>query len=237
MAILITVDGNLGVGKSTLLEYLKSFPYIRNRKLIVIEERVSEWVENGLLKLYYDEPERHSFCFQLYVLVSRAHLIWQAMEQHPNAVIVSERTSLSDYMFATMLYESGTMTECEYKVYQMVYSNLNKGHVAARIVLDCPAEEVHERCKNRNRPGEEKLTLSYLKKVEEYVNEYLKNDPYLPLVTIKTNTHFHDVSDSALIFLEEIVHKNETYKFKLFCLRSSIALAVVLALANCVCTF
>ena len=235
MAIVIAVDGLIGAGKSTLLEYLDRIPTIKSHRLVVLQEDVGDWIDRGFLKQYYEEPERYAFCFQLYDLYRRASLIDKAIEGNSNAVIVSERTSVSDYMFAIMLYNTKKISEAEFNVYQMVYTKLKKVEIAGRILLKCSPEKALERCVDRNREGEEKLTLEYLQQVEEYTNDFFQNDvATVPAITISTETEIHDVVDTTLIFLEDVVHDIDTQRFKRVFLQSSIAWAIVLALSCCV---
>ena len=238
MAIVIAVDGLIGAGKSTLLEYLDEIPTLLSHRLVVVQEDVGDWVDRGILKQYYEDPERYAFCFQLYVLYRRAALIEKAIEENPNAVIVSERTSVSDYMFAIMLYNLKKISDVEFNVYQMVYRNLKKVQIAGRILLKCSPEKALERCVCRNREGEEKLTLEYLQQVEEYTNDFFHDDvATVPAVKISTETDIHEVVDSTLIFLEDVVYDIDTQRFKLVFLQSSIALAIVLALSGCAYAF
>lgn len=238
MAIIIAVDGLIGAGKSTLLEYLEKIPTISSHRLVVVQEDVDDWVDRGILKQYYEDPERFAFCFQLYVLYRRAALIDKAIEENPNAVIVSERTSVSDYMFAIMLYNSKKISEAEFNVYQMVYRKVKKVQVAGRILLKCSPEKALERCVGRNREGEEKLTLEYLQQVDEYTNDFFHDDTTtVPAIKISTEAEIYDVVDNTLIFIEDVVHDIDTQRFKRVFLQSSIAWAVVLALSCCVCAF
>ena len=211
MAIVIAVDGLIGAGKSTLLEYLEKIPTLLSHRLVVLQEDVDDWIDRGILKQYYEEPERYAFCFQLYVLFRRARLLDKAIEENPNAVIVSERTSVSDYMFAIMLYNSKKISDAEFNVYQMVYQKLKKVEVAGRILLKCSPEKALERCVCRNRAGEEKLTLEYLQQVEEYTNDFFQDDATtVPAIKISTEAEIHDVVDSTLIFLEDVVYDIDT---------------------------
>ena len=107
MPILVSLDSIIGAGKSTLLDYFeRNVKYVRSYRVVVVKEDVNDWVQNGILKQYYEDPERYAFCFQLYVLLSRSRLLEKAVKTYPDALILSERTQSSDYMFALMLYET-----------------------------------------------------------------------------------------------------------------------------------
>jgi len=53
---LITIEGNIGVGKSTLMAFLKSFAWAdADISVVFIDEPVEEWLEYGLLQNLYDQ--------------------------------------------------------------------------------------------------------------------------------------------------------------------------------------
>jgi deoxyadenosine/deoxycytidine kinase len=63
--ILVSFDSVIGVGKSTLLTYFENVPYIGSRRVVILREEDSDWVERGILQKYYEDPERYAFCFQV----------------------------------------------------------------------------------------------------------------------------------------------------------------------------
>lgn len=75
----VTVEGNIGCGKSTFLTILMDqFPNIR-----FIQEPVSEWQNVGgkslnLLDKYYKEPNRWGFTFQIYAIFTRVKNFMEA---------------------------------------------------------------------------------------------------------------------------------------------------------------
>ena len=71
--MIISIEGNIGSGKSTQLDYLKN-------KYIVKYENVETWKAEGWLKVYYENPKYHAFSFQMRVMhdhmdkIGRAHV-------------------------------------------------------------------------------------------------------------------------------------------------------------------
>ena len=69
----IVIAGNIGVGKSTMIQYLQT-KYKNNHKVKVLQEPVDEWTmmtdDNGvsILSNYYLDPVKFSFTFQVLVL-------------------------------------------------------------------------------------------------------------------------------------------------------------------------
>ena len=59
--MIISIDGNIGSGKSTQLKNLKE-------EYIVIHEDVETWKSEGWLEAYYQNPKYHAFGFQMRVM-------------------------------------------------------------------------------------------------------------------------------------------------------------------------
>lgn len=72
--ILISIEGDIGAGKSTLIQYLKE----RNPTWNFIDEPVGTWTSlktdegENLLELFYKDQKRYSYTFQNCALLSRA---------------------------------------------------------------------------------------------------------------------------------------------------------------------
>ena len=70
---IISLDGNIGVGKTTLIEHIrKRFPDI-----VIVPEPVDMWTQlkdekgRNLLELFYKDKQRWSFSFQQAAMLSR----------------------------------------------------------------------------------------------------------------------------------------------------------------------
>ena len=66
---IISIDGNIGSGQSTLLSNLKEY-YIHNSNIIFLKEPVSDWENikdsNGttMIQKLYSDQEKYSFSFK-----------------------------------------------------------------------------------------------------------------------------------------------------------------------------
>ncbi|XP_039276854.1 deoxynucleoside kinase isoform X1 [Nilaparvata lugens] len=68
----VSIEGNVGCGKSTLIKYFKNFDEIDAKS-----EPLDEWRNvqgHNLLHLLYADQKRWNFTFQLYVQLSRLNL-------------------------------------------------------------------------------------------------------------------------------------------------------------------
>jgi deoxyadenosine/deoxycytidine kinase len=118
----ISVEGGVGAGKSELLNYLS-----RNGHRVVLEP-TTEWEANldsktgkNIIELFYENPQRHAFMFQIFALTTRMMAIERAIRERPywSGCLILERGIDTDrYVFADTLYRDGTLTELEYRIYQ-----------------------------------------------------------------------------------------------------------------------
>ena len=90
----ISIEGNIGSGKSSLLENLKKH-YSSNKHVIFIKEPVDDWEKikdnqgNTILKKFYADQEKYSFAFQMMAYISRLNILRNTVDR-----IVKERNSL-----------------------------------------------------------------------------------------------------------------------------------------------
>ena len=96
----VTIDGNIGSGKSTLMKSLRD-RYASNPFVIFVDEPVSDWDnvvdENGttMLALFYANTKKHAFEFQMMAFISRLARFRQAYQRINGNVIWS--TFVSNY--------------------------------------------------------------------------------------------------------------------------------------------
>jgi deoxyadenosine/deoxycytidine kinase len=164
--MLFSIEGNIGAGKSTIINHLKEFTtHINGTEVIYIPEPVDEWESivstsgQSMIELFYKDPAKYAFSFQMMAYISRLYMIQTEMEKNPNAIFITERCLLSDYhVFAQMLFESGHLSLEEFSIYKKWFHYFNTIHVTGFIYVKCSPKTAHDRCISRNRPGE---TISY----------------------------------------------------------------------------
>ena len=90
---LISIDGNIGSGKSTLMEALKQ-KFKGNKNVVFLREPVDEWDqikdENNvtILEKFYANQKDYSFSFQMMAYISRLTLLKDAVKNNPNATFI-----------------------------------------------------------------------------------------------------------------------------------------------------
>lgn len=177
------MEGNIGSGKSTLLRALKNeYSEISGLPIVFVDEPVSQWEsiksEDGknMIELFYGNPSRYSFAFQMMAYISRLTMLQEAIRNHPNAIIITERCLLTDYhIFAKLLYENKSMMKEEYEIYQRWFHSFQDIHVDGIIYVRTDVSVAFERCKLRSRPGET-IDEAYLKQCHDKHEEWIQEE-------------------------------------------------------------
>ena len=177
---LISIEGNIGAGKTTLVSVLKTkFP-----EVVFVDEPVDEWTtvtdSDGvsILQKYYADQKRYAFAFQMMAFITRVRRLREAFDRHPGKVIVTERSVFTDReIFAKMLHDAGKIEDIEYTIYQKWFDEL-VGHVTVDYILYVRTEPTvcFERVIQRNRQGES-IPLDYLETCHRYHEEWLQKSP------------------------------------------------------------
>jgi len=182
MTRIISLEGNIGAGKTTLLNALQE-KYKDRADVLFLLEPVDVWKEvqqNGknILELFYEKKATYGFAFQVLVFQSRLQMIREACNQPDIHLIIMERSLDADYyVFAKMLYEQGYLQECEYEIYKRMAKYEREQYMADGIVwLRETPETCMERIALRARKGEERISLEYLEKCDQYHQEWLGAD-------------------------------------------------------------
>lgn len=107
---IVSVEGNIGSGKSTILKALREkCKDVGGIPIVYVDEPVSQWEQikskegKNMIELFYSNPSKYAFSFQMMAYISRFTLIKNAVQENPNSVIVTERCLLTDcVVFASM---------------------------------------------------------------------------------------------------------------------------------------
>lgn len=183
------IEGNIGAGKSTVLEELGKM----NDQLILIREPVDVWTtivdEDGvnLLHRFYEEPPRWAFTFQLVAFVTRLQRLTDILDKVPeNATVVMERSILSDRnCFATHGRNIGNISKIEWDIYAMWFDWFNERipqiKKARYIYLKTDPKVAHERIIKRKRSEESAIPIEYLTNISKLHDQWFDS--------AQTNSH------------------------------------------------
>lgn len=177
-----SIEGIPGVGKSSVLAKMKGIRAIGGNPVIVLDEPLDEWNtviddnNNTLFELFYKDPTKHAFAFQMLVLVTRVKLLKKTIDRHPDAHIFTERCPASDRLFAKQLFVNGAITQEQYAVYNKAWKLLDAVPIYGHFYIRADAAVALERCLKRGREGEQ-LTLEYLQVCREHHETWIRTLP------------------------------------------------------------
>jgi deoxyadenosine/deoxycytidine kinase len=215
LPLIISIEGNIGTGKSTIIENLKRhMEKDSDSGIVFLKEPVDIWEsirdsESGetILQKFYADPQKYAFSFQVMAYASRLSMIRAQLNAEPRPqVVICERSLEADYnIFAKMLHDEGSIDDVNYQVYKLFYEEFSYNYALdAVIYLDSDAEVCHRRISKRARDGESGIPLDYLAKCKAYHDKWL-SEVTIDKLHLNTNADAtYDGSDIGTEWLERI---------------------------------
>ncbi|MFB6265204.1 MAG: deoxynucleoside kinase [Bradymonadaceae bacterium] len=176
----IAVSGNMGTGKSSLVEFLCQQwdfqPFFEPN------------AGNPYLEDFYADMSRWSFHSQVHFLTAKFKLHLE-MDESPHDVI-QDRTIWEDAeIFAENLLQRGRMSEREYETYRQLYESIQDRIRAPDLMLylHCPVETIQKRIEIRGREMEKDVPEGYLAQLQGLYEDWIDSYSLSPIVIIPTH--------------------------------------------------
>ena len=185
--MIVTIGGNIGCGKSTVIQQLKNnYP-----SFLVYQEPIENW--GSWLDLFYTDPNKHAFGFQMKVFLEFMYPI-----KDNDKIVITERSPYDSlYIFSKTLKDNGTMSYMEYNLF---YEYLQKfgWKPDVYIYMRIDPELCFKRIKERSRGCECGITLKYLQQLHNAHEAYIKL-----LKDLSTEVHEIDaVNDKEQVYTD-----------------------------------
>lgn len=197
--LIITVAGNVGVGKSTFTKALA--------KALDYETSFEKVDGNPYLDLFYHDFARWSFHLQIYFLAERFKEQRRMFEM--GCGFVQDRSIYEDTgIFAKMLFEKGNMTDVDYATYVSLFEAMVLTPYFPKpdvlIYLEGEFEDVLKRIKERGREMEQNTPIEYWEEMYSRYQNWI--DSFEECEVIRVNINEYDViNDPSSI--EKIIEK------------------------------
>ena len=219
MHYIFSIEGNIGSGKSTIINMLKNklknIKNIKNTSVIYLPEPVEVWESikdsdgKNAIEKYYENPDKYAFAFQMMAYISRIHQLRETLKKTDNVIIICERSVFTDKeIFAKMLHDDKKIGNIEYNIYcKWFYEFVKDIPVKGLIYVKTDPEICEGRVIKRKRKGE-MIPLSYLQNCHKYHEDWLNNEN-LPILKLNGNKDFNDKLpdnwlDSINIFVDSL---------------------------------
>lgn len=202
--VLISIEGNIGSGKSTLFRTLQK----RHPDWHFVAEPVDAWLQlknekgESLLELFYADKRRWSYTFQNTALLTRAENLkiaiqtWRDKGCPGSNIFVTERCILTDYhVFAASLADEGMLDSLEHFLYCKWFDMVSEDILmpSGFVYVKADPEICDLRIHRRARDGEERIPVEYLRTLDTAHESWLSTTP-TTIYTCVNNTE-HRVSD------------------------------------------
>ena len=184
----IAIAGNIGVGKSTLVEFLS--------RTYGISPYYEPSEDNPYLPDFYADMKRWSFHSQLYFL-SNKFRIHQQLDRMPGLVVL-DRTIFEDAeIFATALHDMQHMDDRDWQTYTNFYRSILEAIKPPdlMIYLRCSMRTLRKRIKLRGRAMEQDVPLAYLKRLDGLYEAWIKSYDLSEVLVLDTDNldYIHDL--------------------------------------------
>lgn len=178
----IAISGNIGAGKSTLVEFLTT-----HFRLLPMYEPNDE---NPYLADFYADMPRWAFHSQLFFLIRKFKLHLEMQKAPADVPVILDRTIYEDAeVFAANLAAMGALPPREFATYMQMYRTLVEVLRPPDLLihLRCPLAVTRRRIAMRGRPEERALPDEYLRRLGRRYDRWFAAYDRSPTLLIRTD--------------------------------------------------
>jgi len=201
----IAVAGNIGVGKSSLVNLLC---------MALDWSPVFEPVnENPYLADFYQDMKTWGFHSQIYFLTHRIQIQQDILKQS-NSVIQDRSIYEDAEIFARNLFNQGHLSNRDFQTYYELYQSVSTflPPPDLLIYLQASIPTLQKRIRLRNRSYEKEIEPSYLEQLNQLYNQWIESFSVCPVLTICADDLDYVADESHLVLIKEKVQEKLTGK-------------------------
>ncbi|HEY5405561.1 MAG TPA: deoxynucleoside kinase [Ginsengibacter sp.] len=161
----ITIEGNIGAGKTTLAHLLSK----RLNARLILEE----FADNPFLPKFYENQQQYAFPLELFFMAERYKQLKDLLQTKD----MFQHVTISDYLFTKcLLFAKVNLPEEEFLLYQKLFDIINPQLVQPDLLiyLHAPVTKLKENIRKRNRSYEQSIAAEYLFALQETYTQYIK---------------------------------------------------------------
>lgn len=177
----ITIEGNIGAGKTTLAHMLSKH---YNARLIL-----EEFADNPFLPKFYENPSQYAFPLELFFMAERFKQLKELIQQKD----MFQSLTISDYLFTKcLLFAKVTLPDDEFRLYQRLFEIIHQQLIPPDILiyLHAPVNKLQANIRKRNRSYEQNIPDEYLFNIQETYTNYIRQHNVPTLFIDATNADF-----------------------------------------------
>ena len=192
----ISVEGPIGVGKTTLTKLLaESFGY---------ETFLEKPNENPFLKDFYKNPNQAALATQLFFLFQRVKESQNFLQGD-----IFSPVRISDFLLEKdKLFAAVTLSDHELNLYNQIYDYLSIDLPLPDLVvyLQANTETLYQRVQQRGIEMERNISIDYLERLNEAYKEFFLNYDKAPVLIVNSESiDFASKEDDFLMLLGKLM--------------------------------
>ena len=161
----ITIEGNIGAGKTTLAHLLSKH---YNARLIL-----EEFADNPFLPKFYENQRQYAFPLELFFMAEPYKQLKDLLQTKD----MFQNITISDYLFTKcLLFAKVNLPEEEFLLYQKLFDIINPQLIQPDLLiyLHAPVNKLKQNILKRNRAYEKGIEAEYLFQLQETYTQYIK---------------------------------------------------------------
>jgi deoxyadenosine/deoxycytidine kinase len=178
----ITIEGNIGAGKTTLSQMLANHYGAR----LVLEQ----FADNPFLPKFYENPSQYAFPLELFFMAERFKQLKDLLQQQKD---LFQNVTISDYLFTKcLLFAKVNLSDEEFRLYQRLFDIIHQQLVQPDILiyLHAPVNKLQQNIKKRARSYEQNIPDDYLFSIQETYTNYIKHHNLKTIFVDASNADF-----------------------------------------------
>jgi deoxyguanosine kinase len=177
----ITIEGNIGAGKTTLANLLAKHFDAR----LVLEQ----FADNPFLPKFYESPQQYAFPLELFFMAERFKQLKDLVGQKD----LFQSVTITDYLFTKcLLFARVNLPEDEYRLYQRLFEIILQQLVQPELLvyLHAPVSKLQANIAKRGRSYEQNIADDYLFSIQETYTNYIRQHNIKTLIIDVSNADF-----------------------------------------------
>jgi deoxyadenosine/deoxycytidine kinase len=191
----ITIEGNIGAGKTTLA-YLLSKHF--NARLIL-----EEFADNPFLPKFYENQRQYAFPLELFFMAERYKQLKDLLQTKD----MFQNITISDYLFTKcLLFAKVNLPEEEFILYQKLFDIISPQVIQPDLLiyLHAPVNKLKDNIKKRNRSYEKAIDPEYLFALQEIYTQYIKQHNIKTLFIDASKSDFLGNEDHLKVVIDAL---------------------------------
>ena len=171
----IAVAGNMGSGKTSMVEFLHT--------RYGFEPVYEPYTTNPYLDDFYKDMRQWAFHSQLYFLTHkfRLHL---GLNDAPGTVVQDRSIYEDAEIFATNLFRGRFMHKRDYATYMNLYESMRSALQPPDLLiyLKCDTRAVRQRIRRRGRASEQSIPVGYIRRLNKLYDDWIDGYDLSPVL-------------------------------------------------------